>query len=345
MAKTFLALAMGFIVFSQHAVLKAQDPAQGVHQAPSTSALPAPPTRPSRASISNEYLINANDILDVYVYDVPELSHSYTVSPSGVINMPLLATPLQAAGLTIDQLTRAMEEAFRQSGRLLRPEIAISVKPSPTSSVAVEGAVKNPLILAEIGRTRLIDVLTQCGGLADDAGTNATITRSPLALRSLVAEGGQAAPTLTIELKKVMDVTDPASTIEVWPGDHVSVERERPDVYYVLGEVKSPGGYTLRRGHEELTVLRALAVAGDATGVAKKSKAMIIRKDPKAPQGREEIKLDLKRILAGRSPDPVLQANDILFVPGSMGKKALHTIETAPAMIVGEAGAAAIVTH
>ena len=238
--------------------------------------------------------------------------------------MPLLPTPVRAAGLTPDQFARAMEEAFRQSGRLRRPEIAVSVKQSRTSSVAVDGAVKNPLILPEIGRTRLVDILTQCGGLADDAGTNVTITRGPLALRDLAAEGGLATPTLTIELKKVMDGSDPASTIAVWPGDRVSVERERPDVYYVLGEVKTPGGYTLKNGRDELTVLRALALAGDVTGVAKKSKAMIIRKDPKAPQGREEIKLDLQSILLGRSPDPKLQADDILFVPGSGGKKALQ---------------------
>jgi len=156
-------------------------------------------------------------------------------------------------------------------------------------------------------------------------------------------EGGLAAPTLTIELKKVMDGSDPASTIAVWPGDRVSVERA--GVYYVLGEVKTPGGYTFKNGRDELTVLRAVALAGDVTSVAKTRKAMIIRKDPKAPNGREEIKVDLDRILTGRSPDPILQAEDILFVPGSGGKKALHTLANAPAIIVGNAGAAAVIAH
>jgi polysaccharide export outer membrane protein len=212
-------------------------------------------------------------------------------------------------------------------------------------SVAVEGAVRNPVILPTLGRTKLVDIITQCGGLTDDAGTTVTITRGTLALRNLTAEGGVATPTLNIDLKKVMDVSDPASMIAVWPGDRVLVERAHPDVYYVLGEVKTPGGYTLRKGHEELTVLRALALAGDATGVAKRSQAMIIRKDPKGPQGREEIKLDLKRILMGKALDPTLQADDILFVPASNGKKALKTIENAPGYIVGEAAAAAIVVH
>jgi len=341
--KIFLSFALGFIVISQHAILKAQDPVQGLKSGPSAPALPTPPAAPSPAPLSDEYLINPNDVLDVDVYDVPELSHTYTVSPSGAVTVPLLPNPLQAAGLTPDQFARAMEEAFRQSGRLRRPEIAVWVKQPRTLPVIVDGAVRNPLVLPEIGRTRLVDILAQCGGLADGAGTNVTITRGPLALRDLAIEGGLAAPTLTIELKKVMDGSDPASTIAVWPGDRVSVERA--GVYYVLGEVRTPGGYTLKNARDELTVLRAVALAGDVTIVARKRKAMIIRKDPKAPNGREEIKVDLQSILTGRSPDPILQADDILFVPGSGGKKALHTLANAPAAIVQEAAAAAIIVH
>ncbi len=86
-------------------------------------------------------MINPNDVLDVYVYDVPELSHTYTVSPSGVVTVPLLPTPVQAAGLTPDQFARALEEAFRQSGRLRRPEIAVSVK---QTIIAVRWRWKGP---------------------------------------------------------------------------------------------------------------------------------------------------------------------------------------------------------
>ena len=300
----------------------------------------------SRAPIPGGYRINPGDVVDVLVYDVPELSHSYTVSPSGAVTMPLLPGPVQAAGLTTDQFAKALEDAFRQSGRLRRPEIAVSIaKPSITSSVAVEGAVKSPLIVPEVGQVRLVDVITQCGGLSDDAGTTAMITRGTLALRELGARGEPANPVLGVDLKKMMDVGDPASRTLVWPGDRVAVERAQPEVYYVMGEVTRPGGYNLRSGREELTVLRAIALAGDETSVAKKSKAMIIRKDPRGPQGRDEIKLDLKKILLGKTPDPKLQADDILFVPGSNPKKALRTIEAAPNVIVGETGAAIILAR
>lgn len=337
--KIFLSLLLGFMLHPV-APLKAQDPVQEAKLGGSAPAQPSPPTS---ASFSEEYRIHPDDVLEIDVYDVPELSHSYTVSPSGVVTVPLLPEPVPAAGLTPDELAHALEEAFRQSGRLRRPEIAVSVKQSRTLAVTVDGAVRNPQVLSETGQARLVDILTQCGGLADDAGADVMITRGPLALQDLAHEGRQATPTMTLALGKVMDGGDPASTVMVWPGDRVSVERG--GVYYVLGEVKSPGGFTLKNGREELTVLRALALAGDVTGVAKRKKVMILRNDPRAPEGRDEIKVDLPSILAGRSPDPVLQANDILFVPGSGGKKALHTLTGVPATALGQAGATALIVH
>jgi polysaccharide export outer membrane protein len=321
------ALTLTFGTTASQLLLKAQEPVGG---ASAGASAPAP---------SIDYLISPGDTLDIYVYDVPEISHSYIVSASGTVAIPLLPQPVQAAGLTSDQFARSLEEAFRQSGRLQRPQIAVSVKPSLNSSVAVEGPVKNPQIFFDVGRVRLIDVLTQCGGLTEEAGENVTITRGPLGLRNLAAGTGQATPTLTVELKKVMDVGDPASSIAVWPGDRVVLERKQPEVYYVLGEVRTPGGYTIKHGREELTFLRAIAMAGDMTNVAKRSKAYIIRKDPTAPKGRQEIQISLVAILNGKSPDPKVQAEDILFIPGSNSKKALHTLESAPGLMLAGAGA------
>jgi len=118
----------------------------------------------------------------------------------------------------------------------------------------------------------------------------------------------------------------------VWPGDRVSVERA--GIFYVLGEVKNPGGYNLKSAQEQVTILEALAIAGDVTYVAKKSKAVIIRKDSTAPNGRKEIALNLGNILAGRSQDQLLQSNDVLYIPSSGGKRAVRSLATVPAAIV-----------
>jgi polysaccharide export outer membrane protein len=342
MVNILFLLALGLALSAQPGILRGQNPTPAVNP----NALPsAPQTSPTAPEIvSDQILISPGDVLDIYVYDVPELSHTYPVSPSGVVSVPLLPDPVRAAGLTPDQFARSLEDSYRQAGRLRRPEIAVSIKQSAhTLSVTVDGAVRTPQILTVTGRIKLVDALTQCGGVTTEAGTTLTISRGTLGLRNLAAEGDPASPTLILDLKRVSDGSDPSSLTPLWPGDRVTVGMA--GVYYVMGEVKTPGGYNLKTGRDELTVLRAIALAGDLTSVAKKSKAMIIRKDSKAPQGRDEIKLDLQSILVGKSPDPVLQADDILFVPGSNGKKALHTLENAPATIVGNAGASALILH
>jgi polysaccharide export outer membrane protein len=127
----------------------------------------------------------------------------------------------------------------------------------------------------------------------------------------------------------LIDENHPDSNIDIFPGDRVTVERG--GLIYVMGDVGRPGGYVLRSREEQMTVLQVLALAGDANRTAKKNKAMIIRKDPKAQNGRTEIALNLRDILVGRSPDRPLQPNDILYVPGSGRKRATQALGNAAA--------------
>jgi polysaccharide export outer membrane protein len=287
---------------------------------------------------SDAYRIQPEDVLDVFVYDIPELSREYAVSPDGRVTVPLLIRPIQAEGLTPEQFASALEASFRESGRLSRPQISVAIKQSRRSLVNVDGAVKTPHAVPVTARTKLLYVLSLCGGLADDHGITVTISRGALARRDLALEGGPVVPSVTVDLKKLMDPSDPTSQLDVFPGDQVSVERA--GIFYVLGQIGRPGGYNLRTAQEQVTILEALALAGDVTAVAKSSKAMIIRKDPTTPSGRKEIALNLKDILAGRSPDQVLKNDDILYVPASGGKRALHTLAGVPASVVtGAAGA------
>jgi len=328
-----LLFAIVFVASAQG--LQAQDPAQiettTNASTASTSTRDSSPLANSTLPppTSNEYLISPEDTLDIYIYDVPELSRDYLVNALGNITVPLLPEPVHAAGLTTEQIARLLEERFRQTGRLSHPEVTVTIKQSRRSVVSVEGAVKVPQVLPVIGRTKLIAIIAQCGGLADDHGSTVTIVRGALA-RNNAAEG-ESSSSITLHLKNLMDVSDPVSQFEVWPGDRVSVERA--GIFYVLGQVGRPGGYNLKSPQEQVTVLEALAIAGDVTSVAKKSKAVIMRKDPTAPSGRQEVALNLGDILAGRSPDRVLQNNDILYIPASGEKRALQTFFGVPASL------------
>ena len=113
-----------------------------------------------------------------------------------------------------------------------------------------------------------------------------------------------------------------ASERRLYPGDRVTVQRA--GIVYVVGAVNKPGGFPLKTGQEKMTVIQALALAEDLKPTAAQKKAMIIRKNPATADGREEIAVNLTKVLEGHERDSQLQANDILFVPDSAGKRALR---------------------
>jgi len=289
-----------------------------------TRAKPATDSRLVSSGSRDEYVISPEDVLDVNVYDMPDMSCECTVSPAGTITLPLLRKPVEAEGMTPEQLAQGVEKDFREAGLLSNPQVSVLVKESRRHSVTISGAVKNPQTYPLMGRIKLLDLISQAGGLNDDAGNTVTITRGPLALRELAAEGKQASEKAKVDLSKVTKGGDQASNVDIFAGDRITVESA--GVFYVLGEVNRPGGYNLRTAHEEVTVLEALAVAGDVTSLAKAKNAMIIRKDAKAPAGRAQIPLNLHDVLTGRVPDRQLEANDILYVPSSRGKRTVRAI-------------------
>jgi polysaccharide export outer membrane protein len=127
---------------------------------------------------------------------------------------------------------------------------------------------------------------------------------------------------VTINLQQLLENGDPSLNVNVYPGDRVTVQRA--GIIFVLGAVNKAGGYLLSEAHQNMTVLKALAFAGDLKPTAKAKKTVILRANPSAPNGREEIPIDLHAMLKGQAADRPLLSNDILFVPDSTALKALH---------------------
>ena len=278
---------------------------------------------------AQEMLVSPDDLVEVSILDVPQMSRVYRVSPGGEIVLPLLAQPIAAVGLTPVQLSHVIAEKLREAGLVSNPYVTVEVKESRMHSVTVGGAVKRAQIYPLFGGTTLLDVLSQAGGLGDEAGNTATISRGAVALRALGSAGGPVdaalgAPpqVITVDLKRLLETGDPALNVDIYPGDRVMVQRA--GIVYVVGAVNRVGGFPLKDDQEQMTVLKGIALAQDLKPTAIREKAVIIRKRPGAPEGREEIPVDLKKILAGRAPDAAMQPNDILFVPDSTGKKALR---------------------
>ncbi len=277
---------------------------------------------------AEDYIIGPDDQLNLYILDVPELSRVYRVSANGTVTIPVLAKPVSAAGLTLSQFSDQLSRELQTEGLVSDPHITLSVDQSRLHSVAITGAIKHPQIYPVLSQTTLLDVLSQAEGLADDAGNIAIVRRGDIGIRaahlrdtSLSPDQTQAADTLTIDLRRLLQSGDPSLNVIIYPGDRITIPRA--GMVYVVGAVNKPGGFPMRDSSRGMTVLQALALAEDTKGTAKRSDTVILRSDPQAQDGRQRIPVDLKAILQGKSPDLVLRAEDIVFIPDSAGKRAL----------------------
>jgi polysaccharide export outer membrane protein len=277
-----------------------------------------------------ECIIGPDDVLTIGVYDAPDVTGEYRVKPNGQIQLPLLSEPIVAAGLTPDRLGELISDKYRMAEIFSRPRVTVAIKESRVHAITVGGAVKMPQVYPLFGKTTLLDVLSQAQGLSDDAGSKALITRGEIAKQVLQESGGcestappaSCAPTFSVDLKHLEETENPASNVTLYPGDRVTVQRA--GIVYVTGAVNKPGGFPLKTGQEDMTVLQALALAEDLKPTAARKRALIIRDNPTAMNGRDEIPVDLKSIVEGHGPDLRLRANDILYVADSAGNRALR---------------------
>lgn len=109
------------------------------------------------------YLIGPQDVLDVTVFMVPDLSKSLQVAEDGTINLPLTGQ-LTAAGKSPSQLER--EIASRLNARYIKsPQVTVFVKEYNSQRVTVSGAVRNPGVFPLRGNETLMQVIAKGGGL------------------------------------------------------------------------------------------------------------------------------------------------------------------------------------
>jgi polysaccharide biosynthesis/export protein len=265
---------------------------------------PAAPIPMGGTEPGTEILIGGGDLLEVSVYGAPDFSKvEVRVSTDGIITLPMIGQ-VKVGGLKFREAEALVAKKLNDGGFFNEPQVSIFAKEYGTQGISVLGEVAKPGIYPLLGPRRLFDAISAAGGTTTVAGQTVTITH----------RGHQDTPE-TVKLSYAANGS-PQSNVIVYPGDTVVVSRA--GVVYVVGDVHLPSGIVMQQ--PRLTVLQALAMAQGANSTAKLSEAKLIRRGPDGPQ---ESPLDLKKILAAKAPDPVLEAEDIVFVPSSTGKKAL----------------------
>jgi polysaccharide biosynthesis/export protein len=272
-----------------------------------------------------DYVIGSGDLLAVEVFDVPELSREVRVNETGFVSLPLIPVKVHVTGLTTFQLQDKLAELLQSNGLVSTPQVSVILKEQHSQPITVIGAVKAPMVIQAIRQTTLLQVLSQAGGIADDAGSIVIVNRpAPTTMGPADAEATNIAgepQTFTIGLSDLLESGNATFNIPVLGGDVVSVPRA--GIIYVVGAVSHPGGFVMANDRDRMTTLKVLSLAGGTTGSAKTKEAVILRKNPETGK-RDEVPVDLKKVMSLKTEDVTLQASDILFVPDSNGKKALH---------------------
>lgn len=286
------------------------------------NAIVTPAAAPAAVSIDtreSHLRIGSGDLLEMTVFDEPEMTQGIRVSDSGEGNISLIGA-VKLSGLTTAQAETMIATRFRDGNFLLDPQVHIFIREYGTQGVSVLGEVRRPGVYGVLGRRTLLDIISQAGGLTPMAGTQVTVQRADDQRNTLTADiSNDAAKSL-------------ANDVELHPGDKVIVPRA--GIVYVIGDVGRPGGY-LMQNNGNITLVQAVALAAGATRTASAKHTRILHK---APTGITETVVDLKKILAGKSADIQLQAEDVVFVPTSGTKSILQRapsiMQTAASAIV-----------
>jgi polysaccharide export outer membrane protein len=240
--------------------------------------------------------LGAGDLIEVNVYNVPELASKARVGSSGDVYLPLIDY-VHLGDLTVEEAQRLIEKRLADGGFVRSPHVTVFVDESTSQGVTMLGEIGRPGIYPDVGDHKLYSMISQAGGFTQSAARRVSIARR-----------GQT-ESFNLDLPRNL-ADDLSKDVEVLPGDTILVPRA--PIIYVVGDVGRPSGLLVDNG--TLTVLQALALAGGTNKTAKMGGVRIIHK---GPAGLSEQQVPLKKMLRAQAPDITLQADDILFVPVS----------------------------
>jgi polysaccharide export outer membrane protein len=251
---------------------------------------------------SRDQVLQPGDVLTIHVFGQIDYAPTVRVANDGHVQLPLVGG-VAVGGLSLSQAEQLIAKRLEAAGIYVSPQVTIQETEGPNSVVTVIGEAHGSIPVS--GSRRLFDVLSAAGGLPNTASHVITIHRP-----------GVAGP-IAVDLG-----SDPArsdlANIPLFPGDTVVIARI--GVVYMLGEFKTPGSIPLTP-YAPLTLTQAASLSGGVNFAGKLSDLHLIRT---TGDRRTVVTLDINAIFRGKAPDPILQPNDILYLPSDVLKVAIQ---------------------
>jgi len=293
-----------------------------------TAQTPQPGASPAAQS-NDRYRIGAGDVLEIRVYNRPQLSRDVVrVEGNGMIRMPLIDGDIQAACKTEGELAKEISARYARYYRNL--PVDVFIKEYHAREVALIGAVNEQGRYQMQRHIRLLELLTFAKGPSDKAGETINIVRGPRTDSCAdPSVGSNQGGLISLRLNDTLRGEEAANPY-VEAGDIVTVPEA--EQVFVVGNVYAPKSLPLK---EALTVSRAIAMAGGPLRDSKTDRVHVVRRAAGAGSP-SEMYVNLTAIARKKEDDLVLQANDIVEVPESTGKSLIRSLMGAVAPSVAQ---------
>jgi polysaccharide export outer membrane protein len=244
---------------------------------------------------THDVLLSFGDLIAIRVFAQPDYVPNVRIGTDGNVLLPLIGIA-HLEGMSITQAEQLIASKLVDEGIYRNPQVTLQVTEGPNAVATVIGEAHG--IVPIIGTRRLLDVITSLGGLPSTASHVVTIHRPGIETPIVVDLGSDP-------------MRSQLANIPIFAGDTIIVSRI--GVVYMIGSFKTPGTIPLTP-YAALTLMQATALSGGVAFEGKYDDLRIIRT---TGSERTVVKLDIKKVLYGKAPDPILQPNDIVFLPGS----------------------------
>lgn len=259
---------------------------------PQASA-PEPAVAPVDLPETPEYKLGPGDIVRIAVYNSPDLTTEAEIAQNGTIGFPLIGA-VKIGGLTRAEAEKTISSRLAKGGFVSKAHVNMLVTQYRSQQVSVIGEVNKPGKYPINQTVTLTDVIAMAGGIGPKGGHMVTIIRKE--------EGGKTAQ-YAVDFKKLLAGDNPERNIRIASEDVIYVPQA--PVFYIYGEVRSPGAYPLT---PDMTVRQALSLGG---GLTPRGTERGIQVDRKGPRG--EVMTQRARLTDRVRPDDVLQVPEGWF--------------------------------
>jgi polysaccharide export outer membrane protein len=248
------------------------------------------------AQSAADYVIGAQDVLTIQVFDQADLGGKYTVEADGTFSFPLIGR-VTAGGLTLRSFEGELKKKLAD-GYFRNPQVTVAVEQYRSQRVFVMGEVRGPGPVPLTGGMTLIEALARAGSTQPTASGEVAVVRAPQGARGPMMPNADAGTEVFRASIRDLESGALSQNIELRDGDTIFVPRA--ETAYVFGQVKNPGGYAVQK---DTTVLQALSLAGGVTENGAMNRVRVVRI---VDGSKKEVKVKLT---------DVVRAGDTVIVP------------------------------